>query len=98
MSVLSCHGWKIHTIEGIGGPLTGYHPVQKTLADNNGTQCGFCSAGMVMNMYALHESGKATTQTIEDSLGGNICRCTGYRPILAAFRKVASDCEGDPFR
>lgn len=91
MSIFSCHGWKIHTIEGIGDPLTKYHPIQKLLADNNGTQCGFCSPGMVMNMYALQASGPVTQSQIEDSFGGNLCRCTGYRPILTAFKKLGSD-------
>ncbi|XP_066250729.1 uncharacterized protein [Euwallacea similis] len=40
VSILSCHGWKIHTVEGIGNPLVGLHEIQKVLAENNGTQCG----------------------------------------------------------
>lgn len=91
MSVFSAHGWTIHSIETIGGPIDGYHPIQELLAKNNGSQCGFCSPGMVMNMYALNESGSKTQQEIEDAFGGNICRCTGYRPILHAFRQLASD-------
>ncbi|XP_074027296.1 uncharacterized protein isoform X2 [Leptinotarsa decemlineata] len=91
VSILSCHGWKIHTNEGIGNPLIGLHPLQKLLADNNGSQCGFCSSGMVMNIFALTESGPKTKEEIENSFGGNICRCTGYRPILTAFKKLASE-------
>ncbi|XP_037970324.2 xanthine dehydrogenase 1 [Plutella xylostella] len=93
ISVLQCQGWEITTVEGLGDRLRGYHPVQRTLAEYDGTQCGFCSVGWVMSMYSLLESNHydLTEYEIEDAFGSNICRCTGYRPILDAFKSFAKD-------
>ncbi|XP_061707826.1 uncharacterized protein LOC133518213 [Cydia pomonella] len=93
VSITSCQDWEIKTVEGIGDRRKGYHPVQRALAEHNGTQCGFCSPGWVMSMYSLLESNHydLTQLQIEQSLGSNICRCTGYRPILDAFKTFAKD-------
>ncbi|XP_045773781.1 xanthine dehydrogenase 1-like [Maniola jurtina] len=91
VSVTSCQDWDIETIEKVGNRLDGYHPLQKTLAETNGSQCGYCSPGMIMNMYSLMKSKKLTMQETEKSMSSNVCRCTGYRPILEAFKKFSSD-------
>ncbi|XP_064601079.1 LOW QUALITY PROTEIN: xanthine dehydrogenase-like [Liolophura sinensis] len=85
-----CDGWTITTVEGIGQQRTGLHPIQQHLVDYNGSQCGFCSPGMVMTMYSLLENNPSPTKRfVEDAFDGNICRCTGYRPILDAMKSFA---------
>jgi xanthine dehydrogenase small subunit len=76
------------TIEGISpdGVLT---PVQEALVQHHGTQCGFCSPGFVLSIHALLESDTVLTkQRLRQGLVGNLCRCTGYEPILAAALKI----------
>ncbi|GAV07056.1 hypothetical protein RvY_16943 [Ramazzottius varieornatus] len=91
--ILSCDGWQITTVEGIGHQGQS-HPIQQALTDHYATQCGYCTPGWIMNMYSLlrKEKGKRlTTQQIEDNFDGNFCRCTGYRPILDAFKTFSRD-------
>ncbi|KAL9979239.1 hypothetical protein ACROYT_G016871 [Oculina patagonica] len=84
------NGATVTTIEGIGNRYDGFHPIQERLAEHNGSQCGYCSPGFVMNMYSLlKENPSPSEQQIEDSFDGNICRCTGYRPILDAMKTFA---------
>ncbi len=79
------------TIEGVAknGKL---HPVQQSLVDKRGAQCGFCSPGMVMSAYAHYLNNKPFTRpSIESSLSGNLCRCTGYESIMQALLEVGKN-------
>jgi xanthine dehydrogenase small subunit len=79
------------TVEGLAGPDGALHPVQQALVDADATQCGFCTPGFVMAMFAFHHGGEpADTAIVHEALAGNLCRCTGYRPIAAACRRVAN--------
>lgn len=91
--LLSCHGLDIVTVEGIKSLQKGYNPLQERLDLFNGSQCGYCSPGMVMNMYSLlvGATGQMSGSKVEQAFGGNLCRCTGYRSILDAFKSVAEE-------
>ena len=81
----SLHGKQLITVESLqpkGEPL---HPVQQAMVDCHGSQCGFCTPGFVMSLYALYKTNEHPSRTeIDDALAGNLCRCTGYRPIVDA--------------
>lgn len=71
-------GHAVTTVEGIGGLKEGLHPVQQRLASMHGSQCGFCTPGIVMSLYTqLRSNPDSTPEEIEESLDGNLCRCTG---------------------
>jgi xanthine dehydrogenase small subunit len=79
------------TVEGLTTADGALHPVQQALVDTDATQCGFCTPGFVMAMFAFHHGGEpADNAIIHDALAGNLCRCTGYRPIVAASRRIAN--------
>ena len=83
----SVDGCGVLTVEGLGGG----HPVQRAMVDGHGSQCGFCTPGFVVAMAARLATGPVATRAQAcDALAGNLCRCTGYRPIVDALR-VASD-------
>src|SRR5690606_28361424 len=62
------------------------HPVQQAMVDHHGSQCGFCTPGFVMSMYTMYQNGhtRPARHEVFDHLSGNLCRCTGYRPIIDA--------------
>ncbi len=75
------HGKAVRTVEGASGPNGEAHPVQRAMVDLHGSQCGFCTPGFVMSMVASHANGATDHDT---QLAGNLCRCTGYAPIIRA--------------
>ncbi|OFY24103.1 MAG: xanthine dehydrogenase small subunit [Bacteroidetes bacterium GWF2_33_38] len=83
----SIHGKQIITVEGVGSS-DNMHPVQSALVETDGSQCGYCTPGFTMSMFALYkEYQKPSKDVILDALTGNLCRCTGYRPIIEAAEK-----------
>lgn len=75
------HGKAIRTVEGISAPDGTLHPVQQAMIDHHGSQCGFCTPGFITTMAANHLNGRTDHDT---ALAGNLCRCTGYAPIIRA--------------
>jgi xanthine dehydrogenase small subunit len=83
------HGKLVLTVESLQGPKGELHPAQQALVDCHGSQCGFCTPGFVMSLYAAYLSEKKPDkQRINDLLAGNLCRCTGYGPIIAAAERM----------
>ena len=79
------------TVEGLAAPSGELHPVQRAMVDTDATQCGFCTPGFVMAMFAFHHGGEPAQEAIiHEALAGNLCRCTGYRSIVEACRRVAA--------
>jgi len=78
-------GTALITVESLGRARGALHPVQQALADGHGSQCGFCTPGFVMSLFALYKTDPAPDRAaVNDALAGNLCRCTGYRPIVDA--------------
>lgn len=86
------HGKQLITVENLKqqkGDIEILHPVQQEMVDCNGSQCGYCTPGIIMSMFALYkEKNNPTKEVIDDALTGNLCRCTGYKPIIEATAKA----------
>lgn len=95
------HGKQLITVENLANKIGNkikLHPVQQALAENNGSQCGYCTPGFVMSMFALYKNNPSPTKSeIEDALVGNLCRCTGYQPMFNAFESKAIKNRKDQF-
>lgn len=80
------HGKAVRTVEGVAGADGTLHPVQQAMVDHHGSQCGFCTPGIIMSLYTAHRDGR---RDFNDVLAGNLCRCTGYASILRAAEAAA---------
>ena len=91
-------GKQLVTVEDLKHPVGALHPVQQALVDCHGSQCGFCTPGFVMSLFALFREQDAPDRAgICDALAGNLCRCTGYQPILEAAERMYDDGRDDQF-
>lgn len=86
-------GKAVFTVEALRPPDGSLHPVQRAMVEQHASQCGFCTPGFVMSLWALYEDSHATDArptptTVRSTLSGNLCRCTGYRPILEAAERM----------
>ena len=78
-------GKALFTVESLKMPTARCTRCSKAMVDYHGSQCGFCTPGFVMSMFALYQQKPRPTRAqIDDALSGNLCRCTGYRPIVDA--------------
>ena len=90
---------EITTVEGLAGDDGELHPLQRAFVEGGGIQCGFCTPGMLISASALlAEDPDPTDDAIRDALAGNLCRCTGYQPIIGAVRRAATELRGEPAR
>ena len=91
MPLLSCDSCAVVTVEGIGSSRDTLHLIQERIKEYNGSQCGFCTPGIVMSLYTLlRNEPRPSLEQIEQCLDGNLCRCTGYRPILDAAKTLVN--------
>ena len=81
-------GKALRTVEGVAANGGDLHPVQKRMIEHHGSQCGFCTPGFIMSMVAAHSTSR---DDHDDVLAGNLCRCTGYAPIVRAAQAAESD-------
>ena len=91
---LECEGRKIETVEGLAVEGN-FHPLQLAFAKEGGSQCGYCTGGMLMSAKALLESQPRPDRTqIREALSGNLCRCTGYQQIIDSVEAAAATMQG----
>lgn len=90
----SIDGMALWTVEDIAGADGGLHPAQEAMVQCHGSQCGFCTPGFVMSLFGMYQNHlgrghRITRELAQEELSGNLCRCTGYKPILEAAQQMA---------
>ena len=97
MFLYNLHGKQLITVEHLKDNNK-LHPVQKSMVDYHGSQCGFCTPGFVMSMFSMFKNKEAVNKkSIDKYLAGNLCRCTGYKTIYAAAKNMFSYGKSDQF-
>lgn len=92
------HGKQLITVENLA-ETDKLHPVQQEMVNHNGSQCGYCTPGVVMSLFGLYKNHhNPEREVIEDSLTGNLCRCTGYNSIIKAAQHACSCVDTDKFK
>ncbi len=93
-------GCEVVTVEDLTGPDGSLHPIQREMVERHASQCGFCTPGFVMALFAMYQStdGEVTRAEVNDWIAGNLCRCTGYRPIAEAAIAACARGRHDRFR
>jgi xanthine dehydrogenase small subunit len=88
LPLLAVHGREVVTVEGVAAVDGSLHPVQRAMVETGGSQCGYCTPGFVVSLFCeYYRPGR--TQFDPESISGNLCRCTGYRPIADAARSLS---------
>jgi carbon-monoxide dehydrogenase small subunit len=93
---LQAAGRQVTTVEGLAGVDGELHPLQRAFLEGGGIQCGFCTPGMLVSAAALLAAEPdPSEEAIRDALAGNLCRCTGYQPIIRAVQRAAAELRGE---
>lgn len=96
MLAVQASGSEIRTVEGLGTP-DNLHPLQQALWEHHGMQCGFCTPGMLMTLVEfLQENPSPSEAQVRQAISGNLCRCTGYQPIVEATLAAAAKLRASP--
>ena len=92
------HGKQLILVEDLVSKNNSLHPVQEAMVNYHGSQCGFCTPGFVMSLFSMFKNHKSyETELIKDFISGNLCRCTGYRPIIDAAKSLNKVEQKDKF-